>query len=56
MPFMMRDVATATHYIAKNYASHVGIVEKLDKLLGKPRVIKHIQKKVFNLKQSVSAL
>jgi len=49
MPFMMKDIANATYYIAKNYESHVKLVEKaskvmerLDKKLGaKPRKIKN---------------
>lgn len=33
------------HYIAQNYASHVGIVERLNKILEEPKIRKHIIKK-----------
>lgn len=32
------------NYIAQNYASHVKIVEKLNRLLGEPKIRKHIKK------------
>jgi hypothetical protein len=45
MPFSMQNTLQAVHYIAKNYASHVGIVEELHKLLRSPKVRKHIKEK-----------
>ncbi|MGA2130620.1 MAG: hypothetical protein ABSG05_03365 [Candidatus Pacearchaeota archaeon] len=35
MPFMMEEIAKATHYIALNYASHVKLVEKASKVMEK---------------------
>ena len=35
MPFMTRDIMQATHYIAKNYASHVKIVKQASNVLEK---------------------
>lgn len=46
MPFMMRDITLATHYIAKNYASHVGVMEKLNNLLKVPKVRGHLVNKM----------
>jgi hypothetical protein len=46
MPFNMQNTMLAMNYIAKNYASHVGIVEKLNNLLEEPKVKKHIKKKL----------
>lgn len=46
MPFMMREITQATHYIAKNYASHVGVVEKLNNLLRVPKVRRHLVNKM----------
>lgn len=44
MPFKMRETLQAVQYIAQNYASHVGVVEELHKLLRKPKVRKYIKK------------
>lgn len=52
MPFSMKNSLTLLYYIAQNYASHVGVVEKLDKLLESPKVKKHIISKVKNSKQT----
>ncbi len=52
MPFGMQNSVQLLNYIAKNYASHVGVVEKLNKLLDEPKVKKHIKKKAFDLKQT----
>jgi len=46
MPFTTQNSLQLLHYIAKNYASHVGIVEKLNNLLDEPRVKKHIKEKL----------
>jgi len=35
MPFMTRDIMQATHYIAKNYASHVKLIEQASNVLEK---------------------
>lgn len=35
MPFKMRDTLVLMDYIAKNYASHVGVVDKVNKVLAK---------------------
>ena len=47
MPFNMRNTLQAVNYIAQNYASHAGIVEKLNHLLEEQKVKKHIRKKVL---------
>jgi len=52
MPFAMRDTLQAVHYIAENYASHVGVVEKLNELLNEPKVKKEVKKKIFDSKQT----
>ena len=52
MPFNIQNSLHSLNYIAKNYASHVNIVEKLDKLLDKPQVKRYIKKKVFDSKQT----
>ena len=52
MPFNIQDSLHSLNYIAQNYASHVNIVEKLDKLLDKPQVKRYIKKKVFDSKQT----
>lgn len=52
MPFKSRESLQLLHYIAKNYASHVGIVEKLDKLLTSSKIRKHIVKKVKEKNQT----
>ena len=44
MPFNMQNIVLATNYIAKNYASHVKIVEKLNNLLDERIVRKHIKR------------
>ena len=49
---LVKSVVPSVHYIAQNYASHVGIVEKLNKLLDEPKVKKHIKKKAFDSKQT----
>lgn len=46
MPFTMKDSLNLLNYIAKNYASHVGIVEKLNNLLENKEVKKHIKERV----------
>ena len=46
MPFSIQNTLVALNYIAQNYASHVGVVEKLDKLLEVKEVRKHIKDKV----------
>lgn len=52
MPFAMRNTLQAVHYIAQNYKSHVGVVEKLNNLLDNPKVKKEISKKVSDNKQT----
>ncbi len=52
MPFNMQNSVHLLDYIAQNYASHVGIVEKLNKLLDEPKVKRHIKKKAFDSKQT----
>jgi len=52
MPFNIKDLKSAVMYIAQNYASHVGVVEKLDKILEIPEVKKHIRKQVKNSRQT----
>ncbi len=46
MPFTTQDSLLLLNYIAKNYASHIGIVEKLNKLLEEPKARRHIKEKV----------
>jgi hypothetical protein len=46
MPFTTQDSLLLLNYIAKNYASHVGIVEKLNRILEEPRVRKHIKERI----------
>jgi hypothetical protein len=52
MPFNISDLKNAVMYIAKNYDSHVGIVEKLNKLLDNSEVKRHIRIKVKEMKQT----
>ncbi len=52
MPFGIQNSLQMLNYIAQNYASHVKIVEKLDKILEEPKVKRHIKKKVFDSKQT----
>ena len=44
MPFSMQNSMKLLHYIAQNYASHVGVVEKLNNLLDNPKVKKEVKK------------
>lgn len=46
MPTRMKHSTQLLHYIAQNYASHVGVVEKLNNLLDKPKVKKKIVKEI----------
>ena len=51
MPFMMRDIAQATHYIAQNYASHVKMVEKGSKTFEKlDKVLMKLDKRLSQTK------
>lgn len=50
MPFNMQKSLNAIGYIAENYASHVAIVEKLNKLLDEPKVKKHIKQMIGQTK------
>jgi hypothetical protein len=49
---MMKTLVPIVSYIAQNYASHIGVVEKLDKLLEIPKVKKYIKTQVKNSKQT----
>lgn len=50
MPFNMQKLMDATMYIAENYASHVGVVEKLNKLLDKGK--KEIKRTILEKNQT----
>jgi len=52
MPFSMQNSFKLLNYIAQNYASHVGIVEKLNKMLEKPKVKKQIKEQIKNKDQT----
>lgn len=45
MPVRTKENYKLLSYIAENYASHVGVVEKLNKILEEPKAKKHIRKK-----------
>ncbi len=45
MLVLLNNSVPVLNYIAKNYGSHVGVVEELHKLLKQPRVRKYIKKK-----------
>lgn len=45
-PFAIQEIREISGYIAKNYASHIGVVEKLNLLLDSPIVKKHIKQKI----------
>ena len=46
MPFNISDLKNAVMYIAKNYESHVGIVDKLNRMLGNREVKQKVKNKV----------
>lgn len=52
MPFKTAETLNLLHYVAQNYASHVGVVDKLNKLLGLPEAKKLIKDKVNNKNQT----
>jgi hypothetical protein len=52
MPFKTAETLQLLHYVAQNYASHVGVVDKLNKLLDIPKVKEHIKNSVKNKNQS----
>lgn len=43
MPFNIQKLMSGVMYIAENYKSHIGVVEKLNKILIKPEIKKHIK-------------
>ena len=52
MPFNMQETREIAGYLMEFYKGHVGIVEKLNKILEEPKAKKHIKKKAFDSKQT----
>lgn len=52
MPTNTREIHGMLKFVAKNYASHVGIVEELHKLLKKPQVKRKLKEKIYSNNQT----
>lgn len=52
MPDRTAEIHKMLQFVAENYASHVGIVEKLNNILGEPKAKKEIRKIVKDKKQT----